>query len=400
MAWRNVWRNSRRTWVTIAAMALALFVELLYSGLVMGMFIDMEADITEMESGDIQVFDEEYLTRPSLYTVVEDHEPILESLAGAGFDATARLMSGGLAASGEFSSGVALYGVDPVQDTKVLALNTAIAEGDWLDGAVPNGVVVGRGLARTLSLDVGSELILLSQGADGSTANDLFEVRGVLYSVGAGIDRSGVLMVDTTFRELMVMPDGAHKIIIARPDDMELNAAADKVRTLVPGEQKVMTWAQISPMLAQMLDGVQSMIVIVYLIVYFAVAILILNAMLMAVFERIREFGVLKAIGYSPWQVLGIMLVEGFIQAVVAAAVGITAALGPMWYLSEHGLNVGSLAGMSMMGMSMPAVWRGHYSLEVVQVPIIMLFVIVFFAVLYPALKAAWIRPVDAMHHQ
>jgi putative ABC transport system permease protein len=399
LAWRNVWRNRRRSMVTIAAMTLALMVELMYSGLVTGMFVDMEDDVTEMDSGDIQVMNPDYLDRPSLYTTLSDPAAILTRLDDAGYASTMRLMAGGLAASGEMSSGASFVGVDPVRDTTVLRLNEAVATGEWLDASDPAGVVVGRGLARTLGVSPGSEVVVLSQAADGSMANALFTVRGVLMSVGASVDRGAILMPEATFRELMVLPEGAHKIIVRRPEDVELTAAAQVVSSAAP-DAKVMTWAQLNPILAQMLEGVRGMIVIVYLIVYVAVAILILNAMLMAVFERIREFGVLKAIGYSPWQVFSMMLVEGLLQACVAMVAGLALAAGPMWYLQTYGVDVGALGGVSMVGLTMPPVWRGYYDLATIQVPIIMLFVIVILAVIYPAAKAAWIRPVEAMRHQ
>lgn len=398
LAWRNVWRNGRRSMITIAAMTLALVVELLYAGLVTGMFVDMQADVTEMDSGEIQVLAMDYLERPSLYSVVEEPHALVESLEAQGYAATPRLMGGGLGASGDLSSGVALVGVDPVRDTQVLALNTALAEGLWVSDDDPLGVVVGRGLARTLDLSLGSELVVLSQGTDGSMANELYQVRGILMSVAAGLDRTGVVMTEDAFRDLMVLPDGAHKVIVRTPDDVALNAAADQVTALAPGH-KVMTWEQLNPILAQMLAGVQSMIAVIYLIVYVAVAILILNAMLMAVFERIREFGVLKAIGYSPLQVLSMMVLEGMIQASVALVAGLALAAGPMWYIGTHGIDVGKLAGISMVGMTMPAVWRGVYNVETLQTPIVLLFVISFVAVLWPAIKAARSKPVDAMHH-
>ncbi|MCP4805780.1 MAG: ABC transporter permease [Proteobacteria bacterium] len=399
MAWRNVWRNRRRSMITIVAMTLALSVELLYSGLVTGMFVDMENDVTEMDSGDIQVLHPDYLTRPSIYTTVPNDDEVVEKLEAAGYDAAPRLLSGGLAASGELSAGVAFVGVDAVRDTKALRLDTAIHEGTWLDPSDPYGVVVGRGLARTLALDVGSEVVVLSQAADGSMANELFVVRGILMSVAAGLDRTAILLPEDTFRELFAMPTGAHKIIVRRPDDIELNAAAQAVQEMVP-DSNVITWAQLNPIVAQMLQGVQGMIVILYLIVYVAVGILVLNAMSMAVFERIREFGVLKAIGYSPTQVFSMMMFEGLIQAGVAAVVGGLVAAGPMWYLQVHGMDVAGLSGVQMMGVTMPPVWRGVYTLDTLMVPVVLLFFIVFMSVLYPALKAAWIRPVQAMHHQ
>lgn len=411
MAWRNVWRNSRRSSITIAAMTLALVVELLYSGLVGGLVYGMEDDATAFELGDVQVFVDGYLTKPSLYDAVPNHEVILDKLDQVGYRSTARLFSGGLAAAGELSAGVSFVGIDPVRDAQTLDLHEAMAQGEWLSNDVPNGVVIGRGLARTLALELGDEIIVLSGASDGSTANDLVFVRGILMSVAAGLDRSAILMTEDYFRELLVFEEGAHKIFVRKPRDVELNDAAAVVRGIVDEVQAdaapaaltpvdVMTWKQVSPFLAQYIDSVSGVILIVYFIVYVAVAILILNAMLMAVFERIREFGVLKAIGYGPFQVMSMMLMEGMVQASVATVIGFALAAPGMWYLQVHGVNVGSIGGMEMAGMTMPPIWNGHYTFEVVRVPVIMLFVIVFFAVLYPAIKAARLKPVDAIHHQ
>jgi ABC-type lipoprotein release transport system permease subunit len=398
MAWRNVWRNSRRSLITIAAMALALWTELIYSGLVTGMVADMAGDVTDYDLGDIQVFSKGWSTRPSLHETV-DAAALLPKLDAAGFPATARLQAGGLAASGELSAGVALIGLDPARDANVLAIGEAVGEGSWLDPTDPNGVVVGRGLARTLALKPGSELVVLSQGADGSMANDLFHVRGVLLSVASGTDRGTVLMTEGTFRGLMALPEGAHRIVLRAPPGVELASAVAEVQALAP-DAEVQSWKQLNPLMAQMLDAVKVQVAIVYFILYVAVAILVLNAMLMAIFERIREFGVLKAIGWGPGRVFAMMVLEGLLQAAVAAVLGSILALPVMYWLATTGLEITGLAGVSMMGMTMPPVWHGVYTLDGVSVPLVMLFGIVLAAAVWPAAKAAWIRPVEAMHHQ
>ena len=431
MAWRNVWRNHRRSGITIAAMTIALVVELLYSGLVTGLVMGMEEDAIALDTGDIQITTPAYNKKPSLFEVVEDHEAIISQIEAEGFTAAPRLYSGGLAASADFSAGVSLIGIDPVRDATVLDLFQYVGEGEWLDDADPLGVVVGKGLARTLDLGLGSEVVVLSQAADGSTANELFKVRGVLMTVAASTDRSGIFMTEGTFRELMVLPDGAHKIIIRRPLGSDLVASGDLVRDRVglpPAVEQnaveleakvaaltdpeappmevptyavaVKTWKEINPMLAQYIESVSGVIVIVYLIVYLAVAILILNAMLMAVYERIREFGVLKAIGYGPVKVASMMIAEGFLQACVAVVIGGIVAAPCMWYLSTYGIDVGRLGGMEMVGLTMPAIWKSYYAVETSGIPVFLLFFIVFGAVIYPALKAAWFSPIEAMHHQ
>jgi ABC-type lipoprotein release transport system permease subunit len=398
MAWRNVWRNSRRSLVTIAAMALALWTELLYGGLISGMLGDMASDITQLEMGDVQITSPGWQSRPSLHETV-DSASILPKLDAAGYRATARLQAGGLGASGQLSAGVSLLGVDPARDAKTLTLAQSVGEGQWLDAADDHGVVVGHGLARSLALKPGSELVVLSQGADGSMANDLFHVRGVLHTVSAGTDRAAVFLPEATFRELMVLPTGAHRIVLRIPPTMELDAAKAAIAAMAPGA-RVQTWKEVNPYMAQMLDAVKVQIRVVYFVMYVAVAILVLNAMLMALFERIREFGVLKALGYGPGQVFSLMMLEGCFQAGVAVVAGVVFALPPMYWLQTRGLDVGALSGMSMMGMTMPTVWRGNYTPDVLAVPIVMLFAIVIVAVIYPAAKAAWIRPVEAMQSQ
>ncbi len=188
-------------------------------------------------------------------------------------------------------------------------------------------------------------------------------------------------------------------MIVRRPDKVELEAAAAIVRRLAAGLD-VKTWKELMPVVASMLESTQGLIVIVFFIIYVAVGILILNAMLMAVFERIREFGVLKALGVGPLRVVNLILVESAIQTAVAIVIGVMLAIPGMWYLGNVGINVGKLGGMSAMGLAMRPVWYGIYNADTLSGPLVMLVFIVFLAVLYPALKAAWIRPVEAMRHQ
>jgi len=399
VAWRNVWRNKRRSIVTIAAMTFALWVELLYSGLIVGFMEGMERDILELEVGDMQIFAWDYLDNPSIYTAIDDPEALVAKLEALGYPASARLLGGGLAAAGEYSAGVAFRGLDVERNAAVSLIHEQLAEGRWLDPDDPYGVVIGRRLARTLDVGPGDELVVLTQAADGSMANELYTVRGVLLGVAEGTDRTAVFMNAAAFRELMVFPERAHQIIVRRPEEVELDAAAAEVRSLAPALE-VKTWRELMPIIATMLDSTQAMTFTIFFIVYIAVAILILNAMLMAVFERIREFGLLKALGMSPLRVLTLIFVESAIQTAIAIVVGGTLAVPGMWYLAAVGIDVGMLGGTDMMGVAMRPIWYGVYNANTLSGPLLMLVAIVALAVLYPALKAAWIRPVAAMRHQ
>jgi ABC-type lipoprotein release transport system permease subunit len=399
MAWRNVWRNRRRTIVTVAATTLAFTVMVLYSSLVQGYMRGMERNLLDLELGDVQIHAPDYRDDPSLYSAVDDAEELLVRFDERGYLASARLLGFGLAAAGDAAAGVQLLGIDAARDRGVSRIFEQVAEGDWLDPGDPTGVVLGGRLARTLLVEPGDELVLLSQASDGSTANDLFVVRGVLALAGEGIDRAGVLVTGDSFRQFFVVPTGAHEIILRRPASVDLDAFVADVRSLAPGH-RVETWREIAPTLASLLDSVRGLMLFVFLIVYIAIGILILNAMLMAVFERIREFGVLKAIGFGPGQVFSIIFIECGILAALAIVIGLVLAVPGLWYLQSVGIDMGKLGGMAVMGMMLDPMWRGVVEPQVFTGPLLTLVFIIALAALYPATKAALLSPIRAIQHR
>ena len=267
IAWRNLGRHRRRTVVTVAAMTLALFVLILYTGLLEGYLRNMEGNILDLEVGDVQVHAGDYLNRPSIYTRIDEPDALVSSLAAQGYRASARLLAGGLVASGESSAGALLRGVDVERDADVSLIGEHVERGQWLDSNEPSGVVLGRRIAQTLDVEPGDELVLLSQAADGSTANDLFEVRGILLGVGDATDRSGVFMTAGAFRELFVLPDGAHQIILRRAGEQQLEEIESAARAAA-SELDVKTWRELMPTMASLIDSTRSLVQIVFYVVY------------------------------------------------------------------------------------------------------------------------------------
>lgn len=396
MAARNVWRNKRRTLVTVGAMALALASMVVYSGLLDGYLTAMERNILDLEMGDVQIHAAGYLEKPSIYTHIAHPDQVQDALDRLGLKSTARVLGGGLAAAGDASAGVILRGVDPERDATVSGIHAHIAAGAWLSPDDPAGVVIGKRLARSLNVAPGDEVVVLTQGMDGSMANELYTIRGVLRAVTDSVDRGGVFLLDTTLRELLVMPAGAHEIIVRRPLTLPLDAAKSAVAAAAPGLE-VKSWKEISPTLASMLEQSRGAMFMMFFIVYIAIGVVILNAMLMAVFERIRELGVLKALGAGPGRVLLLILVESGIQTLLAVIAGLIVTVPIGYLLATHGINLGD---MSVYGIAWDPVWRARFDAESVIKPIAAMLFIVGLAILYPALKAALIKPLSAIRHR
>ena len=398
LAWRNIWRNQRRTGVTVAAMSFALLAMILYSGLVRGYLESMERNILDLELGEVQIFAEEYRDKPSLYTRIFHTDELLAQLNDAGFRASARCIAAGLAAGDEASSGVMFFGIDPHRDATVSEIYKQVIKGNWLDTDDRHGVVIGRKLAHTLNVTVGDEIVVLTQGADGSMANDLYTVRGILKGITELVDRAGIFMTMEGYRELTVLDEGVHQIIVRTPQDVELDGAMASINELAP-DLDVESWRDLMPTIASMLDNVEGLMITMFLIVYIAIAIVILNAMLMAVFERIKEFGILKALGVGPGMVLRLIFVETTIQTVLALAIGCLLSIPGLLYLTRVGINLAEIGGISVYGLSWDPVWRASVTVNTYAGPVITFVLIVSVAVIYPALKAAFIRPVEAIHH-
>ncbi len=400
MAWRNLWRYGRRTVTTIAAMTLALLTLIVWTSFVQGFLRDLETTIVEVEIGDLQVYPPEYRTQPSIFDRIGTSAELVDTLGAMGFDASARLLGGGLAAAGEASAGVSLRGVETEQDARVSIVYDRVAEGSWLDPSDPAGIVIGGRLARTLDVGLGDEVVLLSQATDGSIANGLYTVRGILAPFSEATDRGGVFLVRQAFLDFFVLPGGAHQVVVRNTSDQPLEASAAQIRAAAPGLD-VLTWRELFPTLATMLDSVESTMYILFMIVYLAIAILLINATLMAVFERIKELGLLKAVGLSPTRVVFLILWEGLFQAALAAAAGLILSIPLLFYFTRVGIDLAALGGqVSISGIGLDPLMRGVVNPTIFVGPLGAMFVIVLASMLYPALKAARIRPVEAMRHQ
>ncbi len=402
LAIKNIIRARQRSWVTMGAMAFAGAIMIFYASLLEGWLLAMEKNAVAMEMGEVQIHAPDFRDNPDLYIKIENPQQVLAGLEKRGLVAAPRLLGGGLAAAGQNSAGVQIRGLDLSREQEVTSLYKHILHGQWLSPDIPAGVVVGRKLARILDVEVGDELVLVGQAADGSLANELYSVQGILKSVGEGIDRGGLFMGQASFRDFFALPAGVHEIVARRTDnEQDLGLIVDALADNLP-RLEVLSWRQLQPTLARLLDLSDVSLMILLLITYTAVGILTLNAMLMSVFERIPEFGVMKAIGFSGVRLFGLILIETLIQVTMAVALALALGLPISYYFSVTPIDFSHLltSSSSIAGIAFEPQWYCRVTENSVLMPSIFLYVVASLAILYPALKAALIRPVAAIHHR
>jgi len=399
---RNTGRNLQRTLVTTLSMAFACFIMIVFSSLMEGMLQGSERQVVEMNMGDIQIHTKGYLDDPDIYAMITDTDTIIDALERQSLNAAPRLYAYGLLAANMASAGVQLRGIRLRHEKNVTKLYQHVEKGEWLTQNSKKSVVIGKKLASTLGVSLGDELIFVGQSSDGFMANEIYMVQGILKSVSDGIDRSGVFMLEESFRELMALPTGFHEIVVSRQDrNADLDALTSQLQNRIP-QYEVKNWRQLMPVISKMLEGADAQMIVMLIITYVAVASIILNAMLMTVFERMHEFGIMKAVGVSPWQIVRLIYAETLVQTIFASIVALIFGWWASSYLQLHGLDMSSFmsGSISFGDIAFDPIWYSYITPESLMTPIIFLVLIAMVAVIYPASKAAWIKPIDAIYYR
>jgi len=399
LAWRNLWRNTRRTLITLAAVGLNTAVLITSYALMDGLWKQIVSNATNLVTGEAQIHAPEYLVHRSIYNSLENPKKIMTALENQGIGAAARSYDYGLLAHESKSAGAQFWGVDPNREREVFGLADNMFQGRFLPEQPQHGIVLGKKLARSLNVSVGSEIVVVVQAADGSLGNDLYTVTGILKTVGESIDRNAAILHQADFQTLFVSEGRIHEIALNARGRLPLEDLAQAAVRAGP-EAEVKTWRQLMPALSDIVNLLDVTIWIFLLIFFLAAGLGVMNTMLMATFERIREFGIIKALGAGPWRILGDVAVEALWLGLVASALGALLGLAGAYYLQEIGLDTSAFAAdYTVAGVAFDPLWRADLTLKAAGVPVIVMWLVCVLASLYPAFMAARLDPVRAIQH-
>jgi putative ABC transport system permease protein len=339
LAFRNVWRNSRRTLITIMAVVFATLLSIAMRGIQLGTYEENISFALKAFSGFLQLQAPGYQDNPSLHkSFVMDsrmksvlaHTPHITGWAP-------RLNADGLASHDANAIGVAILGVSPAAEQQVTTFPQRVVEGRFLQADTVNEVVIGFTLLKNLKCKVGDDLVLLAQRYDGTLGNERYTVVGTLKTGTEMLDGGAVLMPLPRLQDLLGMENRLHIVAVALDDVGAVDDVTAYLNaTLDTSQVNALPWQTIMPELKQaiQLDNVSGMIFLGILIV--VVAFGILNTMLMSITERFREFGVLLSLGMPNEKLALIVLCEMLIIIAIGISLGNLAAWGVNYYLVIH----------------------------------------------------------------
>ncbi len=403
IAWRNLGRNTRRTLLTLAAIALAQLAVLLVDGLMNGWSVSIMRSLTGPMVGHVQVHAPGWREEQAPDLAIDDLERRLASVrATEGVaEAYARIYAPALVAREVDGRAAMVVGLDVERES---------SPGGLLEGLAPAGrphdhvALVGVELARAAGIEVGDELAIVGQGADGSLANDLLTVGGILSTPVEAVNRLGVVTTLETAQEIFVMPDMASEITILGAGSVDEAAA---LATRVGGRPElagleVLPWDVLVPELAAF-RGIAGMYgIVVLFIVFIAAAAGVANTMLMATFERRKELGMLLSLGTTPLRLVVMILLEALVLGLLGVAIGsVVGALLVAWQ-GQVGIDLASIGsadttsisvyGLTFSGALHPYLTPGDFVPGFVGIVVVSLV-----AALWPALITARLEPMEAM---
>lgn len=401
MAWRNIWRNPRRTAVILIAIIIGIFAMITSSALMRGFERGLIKNSLSTLTGEVQIHHPMYLDDPVLENSMKNAshvESVLKEVLPETTLWATRIRVNAIVSNARHSGRVTLVGIDPAQEARVSFIKDAMAAGRYLAEDEMTAVVVGRALLDQFETGLGKKLVLMSQAADGEIASRAFRITGVFDAELEATEKRFAFITKPAARDMLKTGDAVSEAALVTGDMISAEAAAEKLKNRLDSEiYSVKTWPELKPIIVAYTRLINGFTFIWNIVIFIAMGFGIVNTSLMAVFERIREFGLFQALGMKPRWILRQVITESFMLLVIGAAAGNALALVAVRALSG-GIDLSAFAaGMEYVGFSR-VIYPYVQGQDLASVNVTV-FILGMLVSLYPAGKAARFTPVEALAH-
>jgi len=397
LAWRNLWRNTRRTLIMLAAVVVGVWAMVFMTALMRGMVDQMVKDGIRTLPGHVQVHDPTYKDDPSVANSLPPPDAdLLAALDSPDVVAWASRVKVPAVISSERSTrGVVLVGIDPERERDLSFVAGDLADGRFLESPEDDGLIVGRKLLERLETDLGKRVVVMSQDRENEIADRGFRVVGVYESQLQAQEDAFVFTGLDTVQGLLKMGDQVSEIAVLGTDYRHVDGLRDHVAAAAGPGERVETWAALDPYLGSMLPMMDGFVLVWIVVVFLALAFGLVNTLVMAVFERVREIGLMLALGMTPGSIRAQIIAESTMLLTLGLLVGDVLAWATVRPL-EKGIDLSIVGeGMEMFGAA--SVLYPAFRWEDVLLANVVVLVLGFVASLSPAVRASRYEPVEAI---
>ncbi|HEX9251124.1 MAG TPA: FtsX-like permease family protein [Ignavibacteriaceae bacterium] len=397
LAWRNIWRNKKRSLIIVAAIAVGLCCGLFASATMFGMWDSMINTTIDRDLGHFQIHTKEFEDEKLITDTIPDFENVVAEIQKSKdvSGVSSRILIEGMASSATISNGVRIIGISPEDEEKVTSIHKQLIKGSYFGEEWKNQIVIGERLADNLGIKERSKIVLSFQGMDGSIIYGAFRVTGIFKTESSVFDKANVFVKENDLANLLNSKIISNEIIVRLSSVQQLDSVYIPIKNTYP-ELSVKNWGELAPELKLFYDMLILEMYIFVGIILFALLFGITNTMLMSVMERVREFGVLMAVGMKRSRLFLMIMLETITLSFIGGIVGLLFALGLIEYYSRAGINLSAFTeGLSQWSLGtqlytyLPFSFYPPLALMILSTSVI--------AALYPALKAIKLNPATAI---
>jgi len=400
MAWRNLWRNQRRTWLTTSAMIFSNVLLIFMISLQFGSYDMMIDNTLRSFSGHIQVQQQGYQENPKLRSSIAGITALTEQIRTVVPDAsvTARATGFALASSEQRSLGIQVVGVQPEHEPGVSTFPGLVSKGRFLQDEQAAEIVVGAVLARNLKAGIGDELTLLGTGRDGSFAAGVVTIVGIFDSGSPDVDRSLAEVPLGYFQETFAMEGHGNAIVLALDSLNHIPSALISINAVIQDREDLtaLDWNLLQPGLKQAIQADFSSAWFMYGVLIILVAFSVTNTQLMSVLERTREFGVITALGIKPVKLANLVMLETALMALIGLILGLILGGLVAAYFNHVGFTYPGMEELAGKFNLSDRMYPNVTPLSLLMGPCVV-FVFCLLAAVYPSLRLFRLHPVEAM---
>ena len=397
LAWRNLWRNHRRTIIMIAAVAVGIWAMLFMNALMRGMVNEMIRDSVKSLPGHVQIHHPEYRDDPNVVNAIaQPSGELLSLLEGPDVVVWAsRVRVPAVVSSERESRSVTFVGIDPEWESSISFVADDMAEGRFLENPADAGIIIGRKLADTLDTGLGKRIVIMTQDPDNEIADRGFRIVGLFDSSMQNLEEGYVFTGIETAQKLLKIGDRVHEIALIGPGFREIDPVYAQVSAAAGAELITLPWYELDPYLGTMLGVMDGFILVWIIVIFMALSFGLVNTLVMAVFERVREIGLMLALGMKPGVILGQIIVESVLLLLIGLLIGNLLAWATVVPLAD-GIDVSMVAeGMEMFGSS--SVLYPELALNDVVMANAIVILLGIVASLSPAWRASRYQPIEAI---
>lgn len=398
ISWRNVWRNKKRSLAMIMAIAVGLWGAVMTLGITNGMMAERQRTTIEQHISHIQIHNPEFLKDDNIRNHIEKPEALFTTLDAAPEVKaySARTMVSGMLATTTLTTGVQLIGVDAAMEDQTTDIESNIIEGRYLDVEGRNLLLIGQTLADKIKAQVRSRVVLTFQDEHNEIISAAFRVCGIYRTSNTTFDERKVYLRQSDLLAQLGADYMVSEVAVVLDAMEETERLSASLRASFP-ELEVRSWSEVSPELGYMNEMFGVMMFIILLIILLAVAFGLVNSMLMAVYERIQEMGMLMAVGMNRRKVFGMILLETSFLTLLGAAGGLLLGGITLQLIGESGINLALVGGDSMQYMGFSSVIYPTLEPSFFVTLTLMVAATALCSALIPALRVMKLKPAEAV---